>query len=126
MHEGTNMIYGVATLSICMMAGSFIGNLLGLLTGINSDVGGVGFAMFLLMIVSNSKWFDKRVNSSFNAGIDFWKGMYIPIVIAMSASQNVFNALSAGSLAIFAGLLAVAFGFALLPVLNRMSNKSTR
>ncbi len=49
------MIYGVALLAGCMLVGSFIGNVLGALIGLNSDVGGVGFAMLLLILVTNSK-----------------------------------------------------------------------
>ena len=44
------MIYGVALLAGCMFVGSFLGNVLGLLTGLNSDIGGVGFAMILLLL----------------------------------------------------------------------------
>ena len=49
------MIYGVALLAGCMFVGSFFGNLLGLATGLGSDIGGVGFAMLLLLLVTNSK-----------------------------------------------------------------------
>lgn len=49
------MIYGVALLAACMFFGSLIGNLLGLITGLGSDIGGVGFAMLLLLVVTNSK-----------------------------------------------------------------------
>ena len=34
------MIYGVVLLAACMFIGSFVRNLLGLLTGLNSDIGG--------------------------------------------------------------------------------------
>ena len=44
------MIYGVALLAGCMFVGSFIGNLLGVWTGLGSDIGGVGFAMILLVV----------------------------------------------------------------------------
>ena len=47
--------------------------------------------------------------------------MYIPIVIAMAAKQNVFAAVSSGWLAILAGLSAVAISFLLVPVLARFS-----
>ena len=53
------MIYGVALLAGCMFVGSFVGNLLGLLTGLNSDIGGVGFAMILLLLVTNSPKINK-------------------------------------------------------------------
>ena len=51
--------------------------------------------------------------------------MFIPIIIAMSASQNVYHAISSGAIAIVAGLAAVAAAFVLVPVLNLMSKNST-
>lgn len=46
--------------------------------------------------------------------------MYIPIVVAMAARQNVVEALSGGWLAISAGGAAVAASFVLVPLLRRM------
>ena len=43
-------IYGVALLAFCFLFGKLLGNYLGVLIGLKSDVGGVGFAMLLLMI----------------------------------------------------------------------------
>ena len=45
-------IYGVALLSACFLIGKLTGRFLGQVLNINSDVGGVGFAMFLLMVSS--------------------------------------------------------------------------
>lgn len=45
--------------------------------------------------------------------------MYIPIVVAMAAKQNVIAALSSGWMAIIAGVAAVAASFVLIPVLAR-------
>ena len=42
-------IYGVALLAICTLVGVFIGDLLGSLLGVKSNVGGVGIAMMLLI-----------------------------------------------------------------------------
>ncbi len=115
------MIYGVATLAACLFAGQLVGNLLGLLTGTNSDIGGVGFAMLLFLIVTNSDKLKFTKDKEFSQGIMFWNKMYIPIVIAMAASQNVFQALSEGWIALLAGFLAVLFAFILLPILNRQT-----
>jgi malonate transporter MadL subunit len=52
------------------------------------------------------------------SGINFWNAMYIPIVVAMAASQNVAAAFSGGMVAILAGVLAVVLGLALVPVLT--------
>ena len=116
----TFMIYGVSILALCMFLGKYLGELLGELVGIGADVGGVGFAMLLLLIVTNSKLFQKYADKKVSVGIEFWKEMYIPVVIAMAASQNVYQALSSGIYAIIAGLAAVALAFALLPVINRL------
>ncbi|MNJ58436.1 Malonate transporter MadL subunit [compost metagenome] len=55
----------------------------------------------------------------------FWSAIYIPIVVAMAAQQNVYGALSGGPMAILAGVLAVVVAFALVPVLDRIGRKKT-
>ena len=112
------MIYGVALLAACMFTGSFIGNTLGSLIGLNSDVGGVGFAMLLLLLITNSKKISSKLPKGSKEGLDFWKEMFIPVIIAMSASQNVYHAISSGALAIIAGLAVVVAAFALLMLTN--------
>ena len=118
------MLYGAALLAGCMFSGSFIGNLLGLATGLNSDIGGVGFAMLLLLLTTNSKAFMNRMPKGTAGGLEFWKEMFIPVVIAMSASQNVFQALSSGWLALVAGIAVVIVAFLLIPVFNRFAPKA--
>ncbi len=113
------MIYGVALLAACMLTGSFIGNVLGHVIGLGSDVGGVGFAMLLLIFVTNSKKITKVLPAGTMEGMKFWQNMFIPIIIAMSASQNVYSALDGGVLALVAGVLAVVFSFIMLIVLNK-------
>lgn len=120
------MIYGVALLAFCMLAGSFIGNVLGALIGLNTDVGGVGFAMILLLIIMNSEKITKKLPKKSFEGLAFWKEMYIPITIAMCASQNVYKAISGGALAIVAGLATVAVAFLMLPLLNLLFNKVSK
>ncbi len=119
------MIYGVAVLSGCAFLGSLIGNVLGLLTGLNSDIGGVGFAMFFLLLVTNSKKLSFLMPKGAEDGIKFWGEMFIPVVIAMTASQNVYKALSGGWLAFFAGIAFVLVAFLLIPIFNRFAPKST-
>lgn len=114
------VIYGTAIIALCYLCGSLIGELLGQLLGINANVGGVGFAMLLLLIVTNYILPQDKMKSATEQGIRFWQGMYIPITIAMSASQNVISAVSGGVIAALAGLLAVAAGFALIPLLSKI------
>ena len=50
--------------------------------------------------------------------------MYIPIVIAMAAKQNVVAAVSSGWLAVIAGVAAVAVSFAMIPLLARLGRSA--
>ena len=47
------VIYGVALLSACFLAGNFLGDILGALLHVKANVGGVGFAMLFLILLSN-------------------------------------------------------------------------
>ena len=118
------MIFGVALLAACMFIGSFVGNVLGALIGLDSDVGGVGFAMILLLILTNSKKVNKLLPEGYVKGINFWKEMFIPVIIAMSASQNVVSALDGGVLALVLGVGVVVIMLLLIPVFNMFSPKN--
>lgn len=114
-------IYGVTLLAICYLTGIVLGRFLGALLGVDADVGGVGIAMLLLILLSSAGPTRTRLKPMTESGITFWSAMYIPIVIAMAARQNVVGALSSGWLAILAGVAAVALSFLLIPVLTRFS-----
>jgi len=113
------VIYGVALLSFCMLAGVFVGDLLGQLIGVQANVGGVGIAMLLLIFLSSLKNPQLHLSAPSRTGINFWSAMYIPIVVAMAAKQNVIAAISSGWMAIIAGVAAVVASFALIPILAR-------
>ena len=113
------VIYGVALLSFCMLVGVFVGDVLGDLIGVQANVGGVGIAMLLLILLSNLSSQRFKLNLITASGIGFWSAMYIPIVVAMAARQNVIAAVSSGWMAIIAGVAAVAASFAMIPVLDR-------
>ncbi|WP_028629124.1 malonate transporter subunit MadL [Metapseudomonas resinovorans] len=117
------IIYGVAFLALCTLAGLFIGELLGKLLGVPANVGGVGIAMLLLIFVGS--YLHKRglMSAKSEVGVEFWSAIYIPIVVAMAAQQNVLGALSGGPMAILAGVAAVVLGFAMVPVLDRLGQK---
>ena len=115
------MIYGVALLSFCMLAGIFIGEMIGKAIGIDANVGGVGIAMLMLIIFSNSTSKRYQLSSITESGVNFWSAMYIPIVVAMAAKQNVIAALSSGWMAIIAGILAVIVSFLMIPLLAKIS-----
>ena len=113
------VIYGVALLSFCMLMGVFVGDILGEIMGVQSNVGGVGIAMLLLLVLSNLDSQKLTLKPITENGIGFWSAMYIPVVVAMAARQNVFSALSGGWMAIIAGVAAVAASFAVIPMLAR-------
>lgn len=119
------VIYGVALLAGCYMAGNVIGDVLGALLGVKANIGGVGFAMLFLIIIS--AWAQQKgiMKAPEEQGIKWWSAMYIPVVVAMSSIQNVAAALSGGVVAILGGLLAVVIGFLLIPVLAGKKQKET-
>lgn len=114
------VIYGVALLSFCMLVGVFVGDVLGALIGVQANVGGVGIAMLLLIILSNLSHKQFHLAGPTEKGINFWSAMYIPIVVAMAAKQNVIAAVSSGWMAIIAGVAAVAVSFAMIPLLDKI------
>lgn len=116
------VIYGVALLSFCMLTGVFVGDILGDLIGVQANVGGVGIAMLLLIFLSNFSSHKFKLNPITETGIGFWSAMYIPIVVAMAAKQNVIAAVSSGWLAIVAGVAAVVASFAMIPLLARFGD----
>ncbi|MBT2582828.1 malonate transporter subunit MadL [Planococcus sp. ISL-109] len=119
------VIYGVALLAACMLIGVFLGELLGLSLGIEANIGGIGIAMIVLVLAVD--YFKKRNRLSLPAqdGLSFWSAMYIPIVIAMSANQNVYGAIQGGPLAITAGITAVVLSWMLVPLLSRGGSQPT-
>ena len=118
------MIYGVAVLSACAFIGSFLGQLLGTVIGLGKDVGGVGFAMVLLLLVTNSKKINAILPKDYTKGINFWKEMFIPVIIAMSASTDVIHALDGGVLALVLGIGVVVIMLLLIPVFNKFGGNS--
>ena len=114
------IILGVALLSGSLLIGTFIGSLLGDLLGVDANVGGVGIAMIVLIVSTNFLARSGRLAPETSSGISFWSGMYIPIVVAMAATQNVVGAVTAGPTALVAGGVAVIVSFALVPVLSRV------
>ena len=118
------IIYGVALLSVCLILGMLLGEALGYLLGVQANVGGVGIAMLFLVFASNSPYFKALTEGAAGAGITFWSAMYIPIVVAMAAQQNVAAALDGGVLALVAGVAAVVVSFLLVPVLSKIGRGS--
>lgn len=118
------VIYGTALLAFCMLVGLVIGQVLGILLGVGKNVGGVGIAMLLLIVLSDWLRRRDRLPMPTQQGVLFWSSIYIPIVVAMAASQNVIKAASGGWLALLAGATTVAACLALVPVLSRVGSNA--
>ena len=116
------IIYGVALLGVCLLVGVFLGELLGQIIGVKANVGGVGISMLLLIFLSHWRPIKEKLADGAASGVLFWNAMYIPIVVAMAAKQNVVGALSGGWLAMSAGVTAVVLSFALVPILSKASD----
>lgn len=114
-------IFGLMSISLCMFAGNVFGEYLGRILGIQGNIGGVGFAMLLLLLGVGQLKKRGLFSTEAEAGIMFWSEMYIPIVIAMTAIQNVVAAVHAGGIAILGGLISVLFGFAVLKIFSLFS-----
>lgn len=118
------VLYGVAALALCMLSGTIVGELLGVVLGIDANVGGVGFAMIMLIFATDWLRRKGKFPKATEQGVLFWSAMYIPIVIAMASIQNVATAITGGPMAILAGLGALVAGAALVPVLAKIGEPS--
>lgn len=117
-------MYGVTVLAGCYLAGQLIGELLGRWLGIQANVGGVGFAMLLLILTNQWMHRKKWLTPEMEQGILFWSNLYIPVIVAMSAIQNVQGALSSGVIALLAGTIPTAACLLFIPLLSKMGRHS--
>lgn len=120
-------IYGFGLVAICMYIGSFIGMSLGKILGISGNVGGVGFAMLLLVAITNyleSK--GKPLSERTQNGIRLLSALYIPIIVAMASRQNVVAAFSGGAIAFLAGGLATIGAMMLVPLIMKLTVKESK
>jgi len=115
------LVYGVAVLAACFIAGQIIGEILGRMLHIDANVGGVGFGMLLLILVN--QWMHKRkwFTAEMDSGVNFWNKMYIPVIVAMSSIQNVKAAFSSGLIAIIAGIIPTIICFLMIPAISRIN-----
>ena len=114
------VIIGLAVLAGCYLLGSLLGEMVGLAIGVDANVGGVGFAMVLFVVVADQLRRRGRFPATTEMGVLFWSALYIPIVVAMAATQNVVSALSGGPMALLVGVAATAAGLALVRPLTRI------
>ena len=115
------MIAGVALLAICTLIGQLLGEGLGVLLGVKANVGGVGIAMILL--ITARMWLKSRGRyvEGVSRGIGFWGALYIPIVVAMAAQQDVVAAVEGGPIVLIAGVGALLLCFSAVAIISRLS-----
>lgn len=113
-------VSGVALLAICTLLGVFLGDALGVALGVKANVGGVGIAMMLL--IAARLWLARRglLSHGLKLGVEFWGALYIPIVVAMAAQQNVVAAVEGGPVVVVAGVGAVVLCFAMVALISRV------
>jgi malonate transporter MadL subunit len=113
-------ISGVALLAICTLIGALLGDLLGAALGVKANVGGVGIAMILL--IAARLWLAGRgkLSGGVKLGVGFWGALYIPIVVAMAAQQNVVAAVEGGPLVVITAFGALLICFAAVALLSRI------
>lgn len=118
------IIYGTALLAACHLLGMFLGDLLGVAIGVKANVGGVGIAMLLLIF--SRFWFQKKglMPELTEAGVGYWGAMYIPVVVAMAAQQDVISALRGGKVALLAAFGAVVVCACAIALINRMGGEA--
>jgi malonate transporter MadL subunit len=118
------IIYGTALLAVCHLLGIFLGDLLGTLLGAKTNVGGVGIAMILLICAR--LYMERRgmMPPATEMGVGFWGAMYIPVVVAMAAQQNVVAALRGGPIALLAALASVLVCACCISLINRTERPS--
>ena len=113
------VIIGTAVLAACHLTGVYLGDVLGWVIGAKNNVGGVGIAMLLLILV---RWYmvSKGIlKKPFENGVNYWAAMYIPVVVAMAAQQNVVAALRGGHVALLAAVVTFVSCFCIISYINR-------
>ena len=113
------IIYGTALLAVCHLLGIFLGDLLGHALGVKTNVGGVGIAMLLLIVIRLYMAKKNILPKLTELGVEYWGAMYIPVVVAMAAQQDVVAALRGGPVALLSALGAVVLCACVIAVINR-------
>ncbi|MBT2336379.1 malonate transporter subunit MadL [Variovorax paradoxus] len=113
------IIYGTALLAVCHLLGIFIGDLLGQALGVKTNVGGVGIAMLLLICARLYMQKTDKLPKLSELGVEYWGAMYIPVVVAMAAQQDMVAALRGGPVAVLSAIAAVALCAVVIAVINR-------
>lgn len=117
-------IYGLGIVAGCYFVGNFLGRLLGQGLGIGGNVGGVGLAMLVLVLVSLKMQQYGGFSERTQKGILFLSSIYIPVIVAMAAKQNVVAAINGGAIALLAGGVATIGAMCLVPLISKIGAKT--
>jgi malonate transporter MadL subunit len=117
------IIYGTALLALCHLLGIFLGDALGTLLGVKTNVGGVGIAMLLLIFARLYMQSTNRLPKLTELGVEYWGAMYIPVVVAMAATQDTVAALRGGPVALLAAIGSVVLCACVISAINRTERK---
>jgi malonate transporter MadL subunit len=106
------------------LLGIVLGDALGALIGVKANVGGVGIAMMLLMAAQY--YLRKRglMRPETERGVTFWAVLYIPVVVAMAATQNVVVAAKGGPIALLAAAGSFGLCACVIAVINRAIHRA--
>jgi malonate transporter MadL subunit len=113
------IIYGTALLAACHLLGIFLGDLLGQALGVKTNVGGVGIAMLLLILIRLYMAKKNILPKLTELGVEYWGAMYIPVVVAMAAQQDVVAALRGGPVALISAFGAAGLCACVIALINR-------
>src|SRR4029453_8532371 len=113
------IIYGTALLAVCHLLGIFLGDVVGHALGVKTNVGGVGIAMLLL--IAARLYMQRRdiLPKLTELGVEYWGALYIPVVVAMAAQQDMVAALRGGPVAVLSAVVAVAVCAVVISAINR-------
>jgi malonate transporter MadL subunit len=113
------IIYGTALLAVCHLLGIFLGDLLGQALGVKTNVGGVGIAMLLLIFARIYMQKKDMMPKLTELGVEYWGAMYIPVVVAMAAQQDMVSALRGGPVALLSAIAAAGACAVVISLINR-------
>ncbi len=113
------IIFGTALLAVCHLLGIFLGDLLGQALGVKTNVGGVGIAMLLLIFARLYMQRRDMLPKLTELGVEYWGAMYIPVVVAMAAQQDMVSALRGGPVALLSAIGAAALCAVVIAAINR-------
>jgi malonate transporter MadL subunit len=118
------VIFGTALLAACYLTGIWAGEAIAALIGVKANVGGVGIAMIFLIAAQHFLKKKGLFPPETERGVTFWAMMYIPVVVAMAATQNVLVAIRGGPIALISAAGSFLLCFAVVGAINRLIQRA--